>query len=175
MKKSFIACTVFIAVCLAAQELRVDFDSENSWKAVENAGNRLKIENREFASRKATVVTLSENAAKNDTAFLLIAPDYALTGRKSLRIRFRAWAPRALKNYDGKVYFSAIRWYDVNRKEIAPASRIWIPNGVNKYRVYDEKLTVPANAVTAKVQIGFDNPDIKSGQFFAISDVIIGE
>ena len=174
MKNKLIFAAMLAGVLCGAQEFKLDLDASNPWKSISNFGNRLKFETREINGKKAYVATFVQRDKSKDTAFTLVAPDYAVAGKQQITvtIQFQSW--KGMKIAPGALRFvSAIRWFDEAGKEITPMTKIALPAGTGEIQTFSETFAVPANAKSANLQIGFDVPNIGENQMFAIFDLQI--
>lgn len=175
MKKMLMMAAAALAVSLSAQEYKVDLDSPKPWKKVGNYNQRLKIETKELKGKKAVQVTFAGKDGKADTAFILVAPDYPVSGKKTITVSCQVLASAGMKGFGAGSPNNTpgVRWYDADGKEILPMTRFALPEGNGEFRAFSKQLPVPPNARTASVQLGFDYPDVKDGQIFALADILI--
>ena len=174
MKEKLIFAAMLAGILCAAQEFKLDLDSSNPWKSIDNYGNRLNFETRKINGKKAYVVTFAEVDESKNTAFALVAPDYIVAGKQQITvtIQFQGW--KRMKIVPSVYRFmSAIRWFDKAGVEITPMTKISLPTGTGEIQTFSETFAVPAKARSANVQIGFDVPDIRENHMFAIFDLQI--
>lgn len=174
MNGKLIFAAMLAGVLCGAQEFKLDLDAPNPWKSISNYKDRLKFETREINGKKAYVATFVKRDKGKDTAFTLVAPDYAVAGKQqiSVTIQFQSWKGMKIM-FSVQRFVSAIRWFDKAGKEISPMTKIVLPVGTGEIQTFSKSFAVPANAKTANLQIGFDLPDISEKNMFAVFDVQI--
>ena len=174
MKKILLLTALFALLSTFADEMKLDFNSGAPWKIMRNHSKRVKFETKEFKGRKATVVTIVPENKEVDTAFCLASDFFTVKDKKSVSVKFTFLAAKGMKDFKGGGYWcSAVRFYDSAKKEILPENRIILPPATGAYQTVTQEFNVPANAHSAIVHFGFDNPNITKNNIFAITDVVV--
>ena len=169
-------CTFALScAALFAQEYKIDFAAKSRWNAIRNHGNRLVLQNGVLNKKNVTIATLvKEQKSGVDTAFALISKKFSVKGKKSIEISGELLIP-AKQNVGGSggSFQNAVHFFDAKGKGLKPAfTPFKVPTGTGSFMPFKATVAVPAGAVEATIQIGYDYPDIRKGQTFAISKLV---
>lgn len=178
MTRCLTACLVALGMSANAAPLfRATFEPGlPGWK-VSNSENRLMLQVKDYEGEQALVVTRSPTAPKGDTAWGLVGPTLPVKAGERLRVVVRARGRGDARlafplGFNGQ-FLSALQWLDAAGKPVGPRLGFGYDVSTVEWRTRRYAGVVPSGAVSARVLVGVDNPDLGAGDVLAISSVVV--